>query len=194
MDEQRTIYGQTTMTWGDQARSLVRPIVRAMAIFSVAMIAGILIVWAITCSDKEWLLLRHAPLRALALVAADAWPFFLIAFAVMLIAVTGCLAWAFHRLPHANRRLAYEVTKDRLITRDAANFALTVPWSAIIRVRNSERVMRLRLAAGGWRTVFWRAFAPADREQIARWALLKGEDAVGQPDRATASVASQQPD
>jgi hypothetical protein len=174
MDEQRTIYGQTTMTWGDQARSLVPPVVRGMVIFSVLMIVGILIVWAIKCSDREWLLLHHAPFRALALVAADAWPFFLIAFVVMLAGVTGSCALAFHRLPYANRRLAYEVTRDRLITRDAANFALIVPWSATIRVRDGEHTMRLRLAAGGWRTVFWRAFAPADREQIMRWALLKG--------------------
>jgi hypothetical protein len=192
MDEQRTIYGQTTMTWSDQARSLVRPVVRAMAIFSVAMIVVILVVWAITCQDYEWLLLRHAPLRTLARVAAEAWPFFLIPFVVMLAGVIGSCARAFHRLPHANRRLTYEVTKDRLVTRDAASFALTVPWSAVIRVRNSEHVMRLRLAAGGWRTVFWRAFAPADRDQIARWAQAKGED-TGTPDDRGTAAASQQP-
>ena len=69
----------------------------------------------------------------------------------------------------------YEVTRDRLAMRDAANFALTVLWSGIIRVRNSEYAMRLRLATGGWRTVFWRAVAPADREQVMRWAQSKGE-------------------
>jgi hypothetical protein len=194
MDEQRTIYGQTTMTWGDQARSLVRPVVRAMAIFSVVMVVVILAVWAVTSSDHEWLLLRHAPLHALTHIAGGASPAFLIAFAVMLAGVTGSCAWAFHRLPDANRRLAYEVTRERLVTRDAANFALTVPWSAIIRVRNGEQTMRLRLATGGWRTVFWRAFVPADREQIMRWAMLKGEDAAGQSDHTGAPGASQQPD
>jgi len=71
MSEDRTIRGETTMTWGDQARLSMRPVVRSMLVVSLAMAVTILLVWAITSSDSAWLLLRHEPFEALGLVARD---------------------------------------------------------------------------------------------------------------------------
>lgn len=178
MSGERTIRGETVMRWEDQARYALRPILRAMAVFSVAMAAVLLLVWSTTSSDDDWLLLRHAPLAALMLVARDSWPFFTSGFALVLVLVLATQFWSFYRLADVNRRLSYEVTAQGITTRDAADFALSVPWSSVVEVRNSDHVMRVRLAAGGWRTVFWRAFAPEDRDQILSWAMRAGKPTI----------------
>jgi hypothetical protein len=176
MNDDKTIFGETTMTWGDQARLSIRPLARGMAIFIVLAIVAFLITWAIAVSDGEWLLLRHDPIDALGGFVHDVWPVLLTCVLVMLILMTGLYARAFYRFPDANRRIIYEATKDHLTTRDAANFAFTMPWSMVVRVRNSGATMRMQLSAGIWRTVFLRAFAPEDREQILRWAQHRDVD------------------
>jgi hypothetical protein len=170
MSEDKTIRGETTMTWSDQARLSARTIIRFMLIFSVVEAVVFFVIWAMSSSDREWLRLRHDPLSALGLFAKDAWPIFVSCFVLLLMLLIGLFSWCFHRLPDANRRISYEASEDSLVTRDAANFALTVPWSMVIRVRNNDQLLHMQLAPGGWRTVFWRAFAPEDREPILRWA------------------------
>ncbi|MBR0717546.1 hypothetical protein [Bradyrhizobium liaoningense] len=170
MNDERTISGQTTMIWQDQARSVVRPIVRVMIMFSVGMSAALFLVWATSCSDDDWLLLRREPLAALVLAACDAWPFFAGCFVLVLVMLVGWYARGFSRVPEANRRIHYEATRHGLTTRDAANFALTVPWTSVVRVYNSDHTMQMVLVAGASRLVFWRAFAAEDRAQVLNWA------------------------
>jgi hypothetical protein len=186
MSDEQTIRGQTTMTWADQARIMGRLIVRYLLIFIVLMTIALFMVWAATSSDRQWLLLRHQPLAALSDFAAQVWPILLGGFVLVLLLLIGAYARAFYRLPVRSRRLSYEVTSTSLVTRDDADFALTVPWSMVVRVRNSEYVMRIKLPAGIWRTVFWRAFAPDDRAQVLRWAQQT-------PQRAAATSAAAQP-
>lgn len=175
MSVERAIHGEITLTWGDRARLSARPVVRYMLIFTVAATLVVLVVWATNLSDEEWLLLRHDPLSMLRNAAQDVGSVLAAGVAVMLALIVSFYARAFYRFPHPNRRISYEATKDRLVTRDAAGFALTVPWSNIVRVRNDKHMMRMQLASGGWRAVIWRAFAPEDREQILRWAQRAGE-------------------
>lgn len=170
MSEQRTIRGQTVMRWEDQARSALRPIVRYMILFSLAMIAALVLVWSITSSDEDWLLLRHEPRAAFALILRDSWPFFASGVALVLALLVAVHGWSFHHLPEPSRLLSYEANRDGIVTRDAADFALSVPWSSVVSVRSNDYMMRMRLAAGGSRVVFWRAFAPEDREQVLSWA------------------------
>jgi hypothetical protein len=174
MSAEKTIHGETMLTWRDQARLAARSVVRYMLIFTVAATFVVLVVWATNLSDEEWLLLRHDPLSMLRDAAQDVGPVLAAGVAVMLALLVSFYARAFYRFPHPNRRISYQATKDRLVTRDVAGFALTVPWSNVIRVHNGKHVLRMRHAAGGWRTVFWRAFAPEDREQILRWAEQTG--------------------
>jgi hypothetical protein len=166
MSEERTIVGGFTMTWADQARCAMWPVIRAVVAYTVLLVVVLLVVWAMVSSDRGRLL----PLSVLIGGVREAWPFFAGPFALVVVGLPGWYAWAFHRLSHCNRQLSYEATRDALTTRDAANFAFTVPWSSVIRVRNTEQVMRIRLASGGWRMIFWRAFTPEDREQVLNWA------------------------
>lgn len=188
MSEERTIRGETVMRWEDQARYALRPILRAMVIFTGAMSAVLLLVWSINSTDDDWLLLRHAPLSALVLVAGGGWPFFASGFVLVLALMIVTRLWSFYRLPDVNRRLSYEATQHGIVTRDSADFALSVPWSSVVEVRNSNHMMRVRLAAGGWRTVLWRAFAPEDRDQVLSWAMR-----AGKPTISLASGAAREP-
>jgi hypothetical protein len=187
MSEGSVIRGQTIMTWADQARCSVRPVIRSIIIFAIGMTGALLIVWAIHSSDEEWLMLRHEPLHALGAFGRDVWKIFLACFLLLLVLLTCAYVRAFYRLPQPSRQIAYEATKDCLVTSDAADFALTVPWSSVIRVRNSGYIMRMKLAAGIWRFLFWRAFAPEDRDQVLRWARQTGKDLAG---RSAASGTS----
>jgi hypothetical protein len=151
----------------------MRPLAKGMAIFIVLAVVVFMVIRAIASSDREWLLLHHDPLAALGAFARDVWPVLLTYTLGMLLLMIGLYARAFYRFPHPNRRISYEASKDGITTRDAANFALAVPWSNVIRVQNSRQMMRMQLATGGWRSVIWRGFALEDREQILRWAQQK---------------------
>ena len=169
-DDVTTIRGHATLEWGDQVRFLGRPYAKALLKYGAIMIVVFAGVWASTLSDEYWLMLRSEPLASLFLFIADAWPFYLGTFAVLAVVMAAHSWLAFHRYPHINRQLSYEVTADGIVTRDAAGFILTMPWTSIIRTRNTPRALHLQTVARGWRYVLWRAFAPEDRDQILRWA------------------------
>ena len=83
---------------------------------------------------------------------------------------TAALARAFHRLPDVNRRLFYEADAKAITVRDAANFAATIPWDAVIRVRASKRLIKLQLTTRTWRYVLKRAFREEDRARLMQLA------------------------
>jgi hypothetical protein len=169
-DNTTTIRGQATLEWGDQLRFLVRPYAKALLKYGAIMVAVFAAVWASTLSDQDWLGLRSEPLHSLGLFVADAWPFYVGTFGVLAVVMAGHSCLAFHRYPHINRQLAYEVNAAGLVTRDAAGFVLTMPWTSIIRTRNTPRALHLQTVTRAWRYLLWRAFAPEDRDQILRWA------------------------
>jgi hypothetical protein len=173
MSEDGTIRGETTLTWGDHARLSMKPLAKGMTIFIVLAIVVFMVIRATALSDREWLLLLHDPLAALGAFARDIWPVLLTCVLAMLILMAGLYARAFHGFPHPNRRLSYEATRHGITTRDAADFALAVPWSNVTRAQKREHTILMQLATGGWRIIFLRAFAPEDREQILRWAQRK---------------------
>jgi len=169
-DDTAIIRGSATLEWSDQFRFLMRPFAKALARFGAIMALVFVAVWASTLSDQDWLDLRSAPLRSLGLFVADVWPFYAGTFGALVVVMAGHSCLAFLRFPHFNRQLSYEVNAAGVVTRDAAGFALTIPWASIIRTRDTRHALHLQMATRAWRYVLWRAFAPEDRDQILRWA------------------------
>jgi hypothetical protein len=170
MSDDIIIRGQATLTWGDQFRFVVRKLAKVLWPYVLAMTVMFGLIWALTLPDEKWLALRAHPLASLSDFVADAWPFYLGTLAALIVAMVATSYVAFRRLPDVNRRLSYEVDAKGIMTRDAADFALMVPWSSIVRTRNTPRFLYLKTVPGAWRYMPWRAFAPADRDQILRWA------------------------
>jgi hypothetical protein len=170
MTDDLIIKGQATLEWGDQLRFLLRRLRISLVMLAVVMTPVFGTIWAMDLSGQEWLELRAKPLAAFGDFLADAWLFYVFTFALLILVTIGHAFFAFRRFPRVNRQLAYEVDAKGILTRDAADFALTVPWSSIMRTRNTSRVLYLKTAPGAWRYLLWRAFAPADRAQILRWA------------------------
>ena len=164
------IRGQVTLEWGDQVRFLARPYAKALSKYAAIMAAVFGGVWASTVSDEDWLRLRTEPLVSLGHFVIDAWPFYLGTFVLLALVMIGHAALSFRRYPQINRQLSYEATAAGLTTRDAGDFVLTMPWASIVRTRNTRHALHLQFATRAWRHVLWRAFAPADRDQILRWA------------------------
>jgi hypothetical protein len=179
MSDDITIRGQAVLIWGDQFRFVLRKLVQIVWIYAAVMTLVFGSIWALTLPDKQWLALRVTPLASLRDFVADAWPFYLgtlVALIVIMIAVSYV---AFRRLPDINRKLSYEIDAKGVLTKDAADFALMVPWSSIVRTRNTSRFLYLKTAPGAWRYLLWRAFAPADRAQILRWATREQANSPG---------------
>jgi hypothetical protein len=181
MPDDITIRGQATLEWGDQIRFLARPVAKSLLIFAAFMVVMFGAIWALTLPDDDWLDLRASPLVSLGRFVADVWPFYLGTFTVLVVVMIGYYFFAFHRYPDVNRRLSYEVTATGILTRDAADFALMVPWASIVRTRNTERFLSLQTVTRAWRHVLWRAFTPADRDQILRWATRQRSDEQAKP-------------
>jgi len=179
MSDDLIIRGQATLTWGDQFRFVMRKLVQVLWKYAVAMIVLFGLIWALTLPDEQWLALRAYPLASLGDFVADAWPFYLGTFAALIVVMIATSYVAFRRLPDVNRKLSYEVDAKGILTKDAADFALMVPWSSIVRTRNTSRFLYLKTVPGAWRYLLWRAFAPADREQILRWATRERANSPG---------------
>jgi hypothetical protein len=177
-DDTTTIRGQATIGWHDQARYLVRPYAKALATYAAIMVLVFGAIWAFTLPDEGWIALRSEPLGALFLFVADAWPFYLGTFAVLAVVMAGHSALAFCRYPQVNRQLSFEVTAAELTTRDAANVVLILPWTSVIRTRNTRQALYLQTVTRAWRYVPWRAFVPEDRDQILHWATRQHASAA----------------
>ena len=134
------------------------------------MVVGLGAVWALTLPDDQWLALRVHPLMSLERFVADIWPFYLGLFAFAVLVLVGRPFVTFLRFPNANHQLTYEVNANGILTRDAADFSIRVPWASILRTRNTARILYLHTSARRPRALLWRAFAPEDRDQILRWA------------------------
>jgi hypothetical protein len=113
-------------------------------------------VWALTLPDDQWLALRVHPLMSLERFVADIWPFYLGLFAFAVLVLVGRPFVTFMRFG--------------ILTRDAADFSIRVPWASILCTRNTARILYLHTSARRPRALLWRAFAPKDRDQILRWA------------------------
>jgi len=170
MAEDITIRGQATLEWGDQIRFLARPLARVLLGLATFMVVGLGAVWALTLPDDQWLALRVHPLMSLERFVADIWPFYLGLFAFAVLVLVGRPFVTFLRFPNANHQLTYEVNANGILTRDAADFSIRVPWASILRTRNTARILYLHTSARRPRALLWRAFAPEDRDQILRWA------------------------
>jgi hypothetical protein len=170
MPDDIVIRGHARLEWSDQLRFVLRklgPMLWKCAVVITVMFA---VIWALTLPDEEWLALRVFPLASLGDFVADAWPFFVATLVALVVLTIGSSYLAFRRFPDANLQISYEADVRGLLTRDAADFALMVPWSSITRARNTGRILYLKTVPGAWRYLLWRAFAPADRDQILRWA------------------------
>jgi hypothetical protein len=176
MSDDVTIRGQATLEWGDQFRFAARKLTSALWKYVIAMIVMFGMIWALTLPDEQWLALRVRPLASLGDFVADAWPFFVGTLGALIAIMFASTYIAFLRIPHVNRRLTYEVDAKGILTKDAADFALMVPWASIVRSRNTPRVLYLKTVPGAWRYLLWRAFAPGDRDQILRWASHERAD------------------
>jgi hypothetical protein len=169
-EETPVIRGQATIDWRDQARYLVRPYAKALAMYAAIMVLVFGAIWVFTLSDTGWIATRSEPLGALFLFIADVWPFYLGTFVVLALVMAGHGAVVFYRYPQVNRQLSFEVTAAELRTRDASDVVLAVPWTSVVRTRNTRHALYLQIVTRAWRYVPWRAFAPEDRDQILRWA------------------------
>lgn len=168
---EKFVRGETTLTYADNLRGL-RPMLiwlhTATAALLTVMLLGIR-AWFMT--EDDWSNARNAPLAEAAAAFSELAPIVVGALAFMFF---GGLVWnwlAFRRLPKKNLDIAIEADDTRIVTRDAAQFEFVLPWSSVIRTRNSEKALFLKLDTGAWRFVPWRAFASdEDRAQILRWA------------------------
>jgi hypothetical protein len=187
MPDDITIRGQATLEWGDQLRHVLRKLGKLLWLYAAIMPVVLSSIWALTLPDEQWLALRVYPLASLVDFVADAWPFFLGPLVALIVLIVGSGYVAFRRFPDANRKLSYEVSAKGILTKDAADFALMVPWTSIMRTRNTPRMLYLKTVPGAWRYLLWRAFAPQDRDQILRWASgeRSGERTVERPDAQT---------
>jgi hypothetical protein len=188
MSDDITIRGQATLEWGDQLRFLARRLTMPLLKLAAVITPVFGTIWAVTLSDEEWLDLRVHPLASLADFVTDAWPFYLGTFALLILLTIGQSYFAFRRFPQANRRLSYEVDAKGILTKDGADFALMVPWSSIVHTRNTSRYLYMKTVPGARRHLLWRAFAPADRDQILRWAT--GERTSGQTPPGSSETTS----
>ena len=190
MSDDVTIRGQATLEWGDQLRFLTRRLTMPLWKLAAVITPVFGTIWAVTLSDDEWLDLRVHPLASLGDFVTDAWPFYLGTSALLILLTIGQSFFAFRRFPQANRRLSYEVDAKGILTKDAADFALMVPWSSIVHTRNTSRYLHMKTVPGARRYLLWRAFAPADRGQILRWATgerTNEQAAPGSSDTASAT-------
>lgn len=190
MSDDVTIRGQATLEWGDQLRFLTRRLSMPLLKLAAVITPVFGTIWAVTLPDEEWLDLRVHPLASLGDFVADAWPFYLGTSALLILLTIGQSFFAFRRFPQANRRLSYEVDAKGILTKDAADFALTVPWSSIVHTRNTSHYLHMKTLPGARRYLLWRAFAPADRGQILRWATgerTNEQAAPGSSDTASAT-------
>ena len=169
-DDTITIRGQATLALSDQLRFAETTYAKTFLIGMALVVPLFGAIWAFTLSDADWIGLRTAPLHSLGHFVADIWPFYLAMAAWLVLATVGRTWWSFVRFPHVNRQLSFEVTAAGVMTRDAANFSLMVPWASIIRTRNTDHALYIQLVSRTWRYLLWRAFAPEDRDQILRWA------------------------
>ena len=142
-----TIRGQATLEWGDQIRFLARPLVRVVGKLAAFMAVGFGAVWALTFPGNEWLALRAHPLMSLGRFVVDIWPFYLGGLAFTVLILVGRVVVTFLRFPQANRQLTYEVNANGILTRDAADFSSRVPWTSILRMRNTPRILFLQTSA-----------------------------------------------
>jgi hypothetical protein len=169
-DDTTVIHGHATLEWGDQIRFVAWPYAKSwLKLMAVALpLYGA--IWAITLSDERWLALRSEPLRSFFDFVADVWPVYLGVGVALVILMVGRFCYGFARFPQVNRQLSYEVTANGVMTRDAADFALMVPWGSIIHTRNTGRALHIQMVTRAWRYLLWRAFTPEERDQILRWA------------------------
>jgi hypothetical protein len=170
MPDDVIIRGQATLEWSDQLRYVLRKLGKLLWLYAAIMPVVLGSIWALFLPDEQWLALRVYPLASLVDFAADAWPFFLGPLLALILLIVGSAYVAFRRFPDANRKLSYEASPKGILTKDAADFALMVPWTSIVRTRNTPRFLYLKTVPGAWRYLLWRAFAPEDRDQILRWA------------------------
>jgi hypothetical protein len=173
-DDTTVIHGHATLEWGDQISFVVRPYTKAFLKYMAIALPLYFAIWAFTQSDDGWIALRYEPLGSFYSFLADVWPIYLGVGVALIAVMVGRFCYVFARFPHVNRQLSYDVTAEGVTTRDAANFALTVPWSSIIRTRNTKRALHIQMVTRAWRYVLWRAFTPDEREQILRWATRQG--------------------
>jgi hypothetical protein len=123
-------------------------------------------VWALTLPDDQWLALRVHPLMSLERFVADIWPFYLGLFAFAVLVLVGRPFVTFLRFPNANRQLTYEVNANGILTRDAADFSIRVPW-AILRTRNTAISLSPHLGSPSARLAVARFRARGSRSDLA---------------------------
>jgi hypothetical protein len=101
-------------------------------------------VWALTLPDDQWLALRVHPLMSLERFVADIWPFYLGLFAFAVLVLVGRPFVTFMRFG--------------ILTRDAADFSIRVPWASILNTLSpylgspSARLAVARFRAQGSRS------------------------------------------
>jgi hypothetical protein len=81
-------------------------------------------------------------------------------------AVSPAIFVAFVKMPQANRTIIYEIDAKAIVTRDAADFALAIPWRSVAAARETRELLFLTLSSGALRFIPWRAFAPQDRARL----------------------------
>jgi hypothetical protein len=173
MADDITIRGQATLEWGDQIRFLARRLTIVLLKIALVMAPVFGVIWALDLSNQEWLALRTRPLASLGHFLADAWLAYFVTFALLALVVISQSFFAFLRFPPVHRQLTYEVNATGILTRDAADFALMVPWASIVHTRDTPRILYMQTATRAWRYLLWRAFPPTERDQILRWATRK---------------------
>ena len=158
MDE-GPISGSLVVTLGDQLRArwhqstkyVLAAVAVAVAVMSLRSVfedrfAGV----GMTPALEIWLMAFTVVVMLIVMLAL---------FWGVIVVVTALL---FLRTGKAQRAVSYAFDAAGFTARDQRAIALTVPWSAIRRARETRRGIVLRMTPNGSRYVPLRAFAPAD--------------------------------
>jgi hypothetical protein len=174
MSEAEIMRGQTTLTFLDHVRGWGRLIAKMTLISAALLAVALFLTWAAYLHDADWLRLREAPLAGLRDFALDAGPFFAGTLAAVDLVILAAIFGAFVKMPQANRTIFYEIDDEAIVTRDAADFALTIPWRSVVAARESKQLLFLTLSSGALRFIPWRAFAPQERARLKALATNLG--------------------
>lgn len=78
--------------------------------------------------------------------------------------IVSALAW--RKLNPAQRQISYTIDDRRIVTCDALESELIIPWTIVTRVHRTKHLLLLKINTGAWRCLPWRAFRSCDQARL----------------------------
>ena len=168
------IHGKTTLTFADQFAFHRIWIGWFLLIFTGLVVLIFTPLWFYRLQPWQWAVLQAAPgfmakeyMRQIGFFAFGGMAFFIVF--ILLI------DWInFGNLPDDNKKLTYTINEKAIETSDAANVALTMPWSMIKQISFGPKIIVIKTKARVTRWMPTRAFNFEDQAVVAQLASDAG--------------------